>query len=84
MVATSPCYPLPFVLVSVTDLSLGGLVCPWVRDVRATCKFTSLFVIIGLRHCPAGSLAPPLLQQNGVSRWAMGGLLMGSAGIFLP
>jgi len=34
MVATSPYHTLPFVLVSVTDLSLGGLVCPWVRDVR--------------------------------------------------
>ena len=29
-------------LVSVTDLSLGGLVCPWVRDVSAPGKFTSL------------------------------------------
>jgi len=34
-VATSPCHTLLFVLVSVTDLSLGGLVCPLVRDVRA-------------------------------------------------
>ena len=34
-VTTSPCHTLPLVLVSVTDLSLGGLVCPWVRDVRA-------------------------------------------------
>ena len=29
-------------LVLVTDLSLGGLVCPWARDVRAPGKFTSL------------------------------------------
>jgi len=71
-------------LVSVTDLSLGGLVCPWVRDIRALGKFTSLCVIIGVWHCPAGSLAPPLLRQNVVSSWAMGGLLMGSAGIILP
>ena len=35
-------------LVSVTDLSLGGLVCHWVRDVRAPGKVTSLCVIIGL------------------------------------
>ena len=34
-------------LVSVTDLSLGGLVCPWVRDVGAPGKVTSLCVIIG-------------------------------------
>ena len=34
-VATSPYHTLAFVLVSVTDLSLGGLVCPWVGDVRA-------------------------------------------------
>jgi len=34
-VATSPYQTLPFVLVSVTDLSLGGLVCPLVQDVRA-------------------------------------------------
>jgi len=32
-VATSPCHTLLSVLVSVTDLSLGGLVCPWVWDV---------------------------------------------------
>ena len=81
--ATSPCHTLPFVLVSVTDLSFRGLVCPWVPDVRAPGTFTSLCVIIGLRHCPAGFLAPPLLRQNGVSDWAMGGLLIGSAGIFL-
>jgi len=72
------------VLVSVTDLSLGGLVYPWVWDVRALGKFTSLCVIIGLRHCPAGSLASPLLWQNRVSRWAMGGLVMGWARIDLP
>ena len=83
-VATSPCHTLPFVLVLVTDLSLGGLVCSWVQEVRAPGKFTSLCVIIGLQHCPAGLLAPPLLRQNGVSCWAMDGLLMGSAGIFLP
>jgi len=35
-------------LVSVNDLSLGGLVCPWVQDVRAPGKVTSLCVIIGL------------------------------------
>ena len=34
-VATSPYHTLPFVLVSVTDLCLGGLVCPLVREVRA-------------------------------------------------
>jgi len=34
-VATSPCHTLPSVLVSVTDLSLGGLVCPWVWNIRA-------------------------------------------------
>jgi len=58
------------VLVSVTDLSLGGLVCPWVRDVRAPGTYigTSQCVIIGLRRCPARSLAPPLLRQNGVIR----------------
>ena len=38
----------------------------------------------GLRHCPAGSLVPPLLRQIGVSRWAIGGLLKGLAEIFLP
>jgi len=83
-VGTSPCHTLPFVFVSVTDPSLGGLVCSWVRDVRAPGKSTCLWVIIGLRHCSAGSLAPPLLRQNGVSCWAMGRLLMGLAGIFLP
>jgi len=30
------------VLVSVTDLSLGRLVCPWVLDVSALGNFTSL------------------------------------------
>jgi len=28
-VATSPCHTLPFVVVSVTDLSLGGLSALW-------------------------------------------------------
>ena len=41
-VATSHCQTLSFVLVSVTDLSRGGLVCPWVRDISATGKSTSL------------------------------------------
>jgi len=85
-VAASPCHILPFVLVSVTDLSLGGLACPLVRDVEPEVYiYLPLnIVIVGLRHYPAGFLAPPLLRQNGVSHWAMGGLLMGSAGIFLP
>ena len=34
-VTTSPCHTLPFVSLSVTDLSLGGFVCPLVRDARA-------------------------------------------------
>ena len=37
----------------------------------------------GLWLCPAGFWVPPLLRQNGLSRWAMGGLLKVSAGIFL-
>jgi len=42
MVATSPCHTLLFVLVSVTDLSLGSLICPLVWDVSAAGKSTSL------------------------------------------
>jgi len=34
-VATLPYHTLPFVLVSVTDRSLGGLVCPLGLDIRA-------------------------------------------------
>jgi len=39
--------------------------------------------VFGLQLCPASSLVPPLLQQNRVSHWAMGGLPTGSAEIFL-
>ena len=39
-------------------------------------------MIIGLRHCPAGSLAPPLLQQNGVSRGLWVGCLWVRLGFF--
>ena len=39
-------------------------------------------MIIDLRHCPAGSLAPPLLRQNGVSRGLWVGCLWVRLGFY--
>jgi len=71
-------------VVSVTDLSLGSLICPSSGPYVPQVNLPLCARMFGLRHCPAGSLVPPLLRQNGVSRWAMGWLLKGSAEIFLP
>jgi len=39
-------------------------------------------MILGLRHCAAGSLAPPLPEQNGVSRGLWVGCLRVRLGFF--
>jgi len=74
------------VLVAITDLSLGGLVCPWVRDVRAPgiYIFTSYCMDLWPPALSCWLLGPSLAAAEGGQLWAMAGWLMGSAGIFLP
>ena len=62
-------------LARFTDLPLGITTCPspglyGPSDTELECG-----VVLWL--CPAGSCVPPLLRQNGVRRWAVGGLLTG-------
>jgi len=83
MVSTLPCPTLPFLLVSVTDLPLGSLLCPSPRDIEPPGTFSFCAWCLAYSFFPAGSLVPLLLRQNRVSHWAMGGLLTGSAGIIL-
>ena len=60
---------------SVTDLPLGTTTCPSPGLYGPSTMELECGVDLWL--CPAGSCAPPLLGQNGVRRWAMGGLLTG-------
>ena len=62
-------------LARFTDLPQGITTCP--SPVLHGLSTTELKCGVDLWLCPAGSCAPPLLGQNGVRRWAMGGLLTG-------
>ena len=62
-------------LAQFTDLPLGITTCP--SPGLYGPSGTELVCGVDLWLCPAGSCATPLLRQNGVRRWAMGGLLTG-------
>jgi len=66
MVATSPCYTLPFVLFSLTDLSVCGLVYPWVWDVSAPGIFTSLC----MHHWPTSLSGWLLCPSPAAAEWS--------------
>ena len=64
-----------YVLARFTDLPPGITTCP--SPGLYGPSTTELECGVDLWLCPAGSCAPPLIRQNGVRRWAMGGLLTG-------